>query len=182
MALLAILAACGGGDEHPVAPDEEEAGPDLSAEQAGAAIADAFLVTSRALYLAITAPSDSRSVSSPNGALMLSWSEDADFLTGTGTYEVELDDYTIPEDDPFAELYNGHRLTGRIELASPAGEPTALDFDLQVSHPEPEVYPAQSIRIDLTGLARGEEREPEGRLIINGRLFTFEELAPAFTF
>ena len=117
VALLVILlfAGCGaaGGDEGGRSETASGArrAPEPTAVQAGEAVSDAMLVTSQALYLAIAAPPVSRRVVADDGRLSLEWSEDANFMTGAGTYDIVLDGYAIAPDDPFAEHYHGYSLT-----------------------------------------------------------------------
>ena len=176
--MFVLLLSCAGGDGSRNAAESGETA--ITAEQAGAAVADAMLVTSQALYMAIASGVAERSVATNDGRLKLVWSEEADFVTGAGLYEITLAAYTIPEDDPFAPHYHGYEFTGSIRLLSNTGERTQLIFDLQCAHEDPERHPVRSIELDLAGFADDVERRTEGAVLVNGREFTFGELADAF--
>lgn len=181
LALAVALAACGSRDETDDATTGEVM-PEVDAEQAGAVISDAMLVASRALYLAIAGPPDAGSVASRDGRLILEWSDDADFRTGAGTYEITLDEYRIPGDDAFAQHYYGYVLSGTIRLASTTGEGTSIAFGLDARHEEPDSYPARRVEVELSGVEEQGEDDPDanGSVRVNGRAFTFEELAGSF--
>ncbi|MFW5815112.1 MAG: hypothetical protein ACOCWX_06645 [Spirochaetota bacterium] len=179
MALVAALAACGSRDGAGEAAGGEVM-PEVDAEQAGDVISDAMLVASRALYLAIAGSPDSGSVASRDGRLLLEWSDDADFRTGAGTYEITLDEYRIPDDDAFASHYYGYVLSGTILLSSGSGEETSIEFGLDARHEEPSSYPAQRVEVELSGVEEDDEREAAGSVRVNGRAFSFDELASSF--
>lgn len=187
IAAAAMLSGCG-GQEAPAETDrpEIEPGPAISSEQASEAISDAMLVASRALYLAINEPSVTRTVATEDGRLRLEWSEDASFLSGAGTYLITLNDYTIDASDPFSRHSYGYVFTGTIRLYSETGTKTEIDFNLSTTHAEPQTHPARTIRLSLSGFASESADAPdarsttEGTIVVNGRSFTFEELAASF--
>jgi hypothetical protein len=154
----------------------------LTADQAGAVVADAMLVTSQALYLAIANPAPSRSVSSSEGRLRIGWSEDADFVSGAGTYEITVNGYSIAGDDPFAEHYNGYVLTGTMRLRSQTGERTTIGFDLTSSHDDAEHYPATTLELRLTGTGGDDASTGSsgGFVRVNGREFPLAELSLSY--
>lgn len=182
-----MIAGCGDGEESAGAPEAAvEPGPEITAEEASEAISDAMLIASRALYLAINEPSVTREVATEDGRLRLEWSEDASFLSGAGTYLITLDEFSINETDPFARHSYGYVFTGTIRLYSETGTRTEIDFNLQTGHPEPETHPARTIRLSLAGFAseEGDETDApsatEGTILVNGRPFSFDELAASF--
>ncbi len=177
---LALLLSCAADDPEVPVPVPDPAQAPLTATEAGEVVADAMLVASQALYLAITASASDRSVSSDDGRLSLTWSEDADFLSGAGTYEITLDRYAVAEDDPFAVAYHGYRLSGTILLQSETGARTRLVMELEADHDEPETHPARRVAIDLSGFADAEEPATEGGVLVNAQEFSFAELAEAF--
>lgn len=179
--LLALaLAACGDSGGTDGMEAAREVMPEIDAEQAGAVISDAMLVASRALYLAIAGSPDAGRVASRDGRLTLEWSDDADFLTGAGTYEIALDEYRIPPDDAFAAHYYGYVLSGSIRLASSTGKGTSIEFDLDARHEEPDSYPARRVEVELSGVEEDDDREAAGSVRVNGRAFSFDELAGSF--
>ncbi|MFW5688921.1 MAG: hypothetical protein ACOC1U_05040 [Spirochaetota bacterium] len=180
VATLVALAGCGRPNEAGAGEDASaEQMPELSVQQAGEIISDAMLITSQALYLAIAGTGESREVATDDRALVLSWSEEANFLTGVGRYELELDDYAIPENDPFSEHYHGYVFTGTIVLESPTGADTAIAFELDASHPSPDDYPGERVVLNLGGASEADTDAP-GTVLVNGREFSFEELSASF--
>ncbi|MFW5789275.1 MAG: hypothetical protein ACOCW3_04970 [Spirochaetota bacterium] len=172
--------ACGGPEDGPEAASGAVTMPEIDAEQAGEVISDAMLVASRGLYLAIAGPPDAGSVASRDGRLLLEWSDDADFRTGAGTYEITLDEYRIPDDDAFASHYYGYILSGTILLASGTGDQTSIEFGIDARHDEPESYPARRVEVRLSGVGEEDDPEADGTVRVNGRAFSFDELAPSF--
>jgi hypothetical protein len=175
---LALL-SCGGPDAANDQPNTVESARITSA-QAGEVISDAMLAASQALYYAITTAPDGRAVTSPDGRLHLSWSEDASFLSGAGTYMITLDEYSVPSDYPFADHYVGYVLTGTIVMRSAAGQHTELAFDLQSSHPNPRLHPASTVKVELSGFSSSEDAKTIGSVLVNGQEFAFADLAAAF--
>jgi hypothetical protein len=174
------IAACGGPEDGDEAASDALAMPEIDAEQAGEVISDAMLVASRALYLAIAGSQDAGSVSSRDGRLLLEWSDDADFRTGAGTYEITLDEYRVPDDDAFASHYYGYILSGTILLASGTGDQTSIEFGLDARHDESESYPARRVEVQLSGVEDDNDPDAGGSVRVNGRAFSFEELAGSF--
>ena len=162
------------------ATDPVESYPGVTALQAGDAIADAMLAASSALYLALLSSSDGHGVSSADGALSLSWSDDADFATGIGSYAIELDEFTVAEHTDFGAQAAGYTLTGSIMLESTDGLRSSLLMDLAASHSDPEQYPVRTIEIELSGYST-ESAAPHGYVRVNGTEMTFAEVAGAFT-
>ncbi|MFW6293732.1 MAG: hypothetical protein ACOC7V_15615, partial [Spirochaetota bacterium] len=150
--LLLALAGCdaaGDAEETVAEPSRPNDWPTVTTRQAGEAVSDAMLITSQALYLAIATGTEAREVRSADDLLRLSWSEDADFLTGNGSYEISLDGYTIAADDRFAEHYHGYALTGTISLESEPGADTRVAFVLDSDHEDADRYPARRIELRL---------------------------------
>ena len=176
---LFLLFSCSADDRDEAAPPAPTEAP-VTTAQAGEVVSDAMLVASQALYLAIATGASDRQVATDNGRLSLAWSEDADFLSGAGVYEIELDRYAIADDDPFALAYHGYLLTGTITLRSETGARTRLAVDLETDHADPELYPARIVELDLSGFADAEESATVGYVRINGQEFTFAELDEAF--
>ena len=176
---LFLLFSCGVGDHDEPAPPDPAQAP-VTATQAGEVVSDAMLVASQALYLAIATGTSGRRVTTRDGRLSLHWSEDADFLSGAGTYEIALDRYVVAEDDPFAIAYHGYLLNGTILLRSETGARTRLVLDLETGHTDPERYPARLVELDLSGFSDSEESATEGFVRVNGQEFSFAELAEAF--
>lgn len=179
LALLGIV-ACGGSEGGDGATSAAETMPEIDAEQAGEVISDAMLVASRALYLAIAGPPDAGSVASRDGRLLLEWSDDADFRTGAGTYEITLDEYRIPDDDAFAPHYYGYILSGTILLSSGTGDQTSIEFGIDARHDEPGAYPARRVDVQLSGVDDDNDPDAGGSVRVNGRAFSFDELAGSF--
>lgn len=182
MALIVGLgvAACGGPEDGEEAAPGEVLLPEVDAEEAGEVISDAMLVASRALYLAIAGSPDAGSVTSRDGRLLLEWSDDADFRTGAGTYQITLDEYRIPADDAFSSHYYGYILSGTIRLASGTGDRTSIEFGLDARHDEPESYPARRVEVQLSGMEDDNDPDAGGSVRVNGRAFSFDELAGSF--
>lgn len=174
------IAACGGPEDGDEAASDALAMPEIDAEQAGEVISDAMLVASRALYLAIAGSQDAGSVSNRDGRLFLEWSDDADFRTGAGTYEITLDEYRVPDDDAFASHYYGYILSGTILLASGTGDQTSIEFGLDARHDESESYPARRVEVQLSGVEDDNDPDAGGSVRVNGRAFSFEDLAGSF--
>lgn len=175
--VVAMTSACNG---EPAPEESAPARPPVDAGQAGEAVSDAMLVASQALYLAISGPTRARRAESSDGRLVLVWSEDADFLTGAGTYEITVDEYTIGPDDPFAEYSAGYALSGTILMSSQTGASTLLVFDLELSHEDADAFPARSLELRLSGFQDGTDREPDGSIRVNGREFDFDDLVASF--
>jgi len=186
--IMFILAGCNApadDGEAAAEPSGPHDWPAVTPSQAGEAVSDAMLITSQALYLAIATETDSRKVTSADGLLRLSWSEDADFLTGNGTYEISLDGYAIAAEDPFAEHYHGYAITGTISLASEPGAETRISFALDSEHEDAERFPARRIELrlgyeDSDDGADENNAEPEAFVRVNGEEFPFDELAASF--
>jgi len=181
LVLLALTGCNAPPDDGETAADaaRPDDWPAVTAAQAGEAVSDAMLITSQALYLAIATSAESREVTSADGLLSLSWSEDADFLTGHGIYEISLDGYAIAADDPFAEHYHGYSLTGTISLASAPGTDTQISFALDSDHEDAARFPARRIELRL-GDGDADDGEDEPFVRVNGEDFAFEELATSF--
>jgi hypothetical protein len=183
-AVLLLLAGCNAptdDGETGVEPARPNDWPVVTSRQAGEAVSDAMLITSQALYLAIATNTGSREVTSDDGLLRLSWSEDADFLTGIGTYEIALDGYAIAADDPFSEHYHGYALTGTIRLASAPGADTRIDFALDADHADGERFPAKRIELRLGHEdADTEDGARDTYVRVNAEEFPFEDLAASF--
>lgn len=176
---LVMLLSCSADDHDELDPPDPTQAP-LTATQAGEAVSDAMLVASQALYLAIATGTSDRRVATEDGRLSLTWSEDADFLSGAGEYEIALDRYAVADDDPFAIAYHGYLLSGTILLRSETGAQTRLVLDLETEHADPELYPARLVELDLSGFTDSEGSETDGIVRVNGREFSFAELAEAF--
>lgn len=174
------IAACGGRQDGDEAASGAVVAPEIDADQAGEVVSDAMLIASRALYLAIAGSPDAGSVSSRDGRLRLEWSDDADFRTGAGVYEITLDEYRIPADDAFSSHYYGYVLSGTIRLASSTGEHTSIGFALDARHAEPGAYPARRVELELSGVEDNTDRDASGYVRVNGRDFAFDELAGSF--
>ncbi len=180
--LLVILVGCGAPADQGVTNSnqgEPNDWPTVTTKQAGEAVSDAMITTSQALYLAIATRTAEREVTSADGLLRLSWSEDADFLTGNGSYEISLDGYSIAADDPFAEHYHGYALTGTISLESAPGTETRISFALDSEHGDPDRFPAKRIELRLGNDNEGDDSS-RSFVRVNGEEFPFEELAGSF--
>lgn len=154
--------------------------PDVTPLQAEEALSDAMLVSAVALLLAFGADESTRSVSSDDGKLSLAWSDDADFMTGLGTYTMTMDHFSIPADDSFAAAYAGYVLSGTVEMASRDGVEQRMTFDLVATHDDPENHPVRVIDVEVSGAAGDDRTMPKGHIRINDREMDFSALAAAF--
>ena len=73
--------------------------PTLTPEQAEEALSDAMLVSAVSLLLALGAAPGETSAYSEDGRIGISWSDDADFSTGIGTYTITMVEYAVPAED-----------------------------------------------------------------------------------
>jgi hypothetical protein len=151
--------------------------PPVDSGQAGAAIADAMLSASTALYLALIQGAENNTAALDDGSLTLTWSDDADFATGIGTYEIGLTGFKAGANSEFgAEIASGYVLTGFITLQSPDGNHSTLTMDLTSSHADPVAFPVQRIELEIDGYT-GEPETPGGYVRINGREISFADIA-----
>jgi len=179
LGLIAVLAlpACGRSDaEHGEAAGGTATMPSVTAVQAGDAVSDAMLIASRALYLALGSAESSREVRSDDGLLVLTRSDDADVLSGSGSYRIELDGYAIPPDDPFSDHYHGYSFSGSVELGSTPANGTRTVFDLDATHADSERYPVRRLELEMSRKA-GDERAATAAARVNGTGFAFGDLA-----
>ena len=182
LVVTVAIAACSAAppDEHDV-PDAAEtsvaadATPRVTVPQAGEAVSDAMLVASFALYRALaTGRAGVRQMSSEDGRLTMSWSDDADFASGRGRYTIIVDDYSIPLDDPFSEYAYGYALSGSIVLESATGDDSTLAFDLEARHDDPERYPVVRLAMNLDGSIGSDT------VVVNGVRFSLADLTSIF--
>ena len=175
------LFGCGGSDgESGSVQAAEPKLPEVTLAEAEQAMSDAMLVSALSLFLAFGAEEGSTSVGNEDGSLTLSWGDDADLMSGIGLYTITMKEYTVPSDDPFGEDYNGYVLNGTVVMGSTDGISTTMKMDLMTSHEDGEVYPVQTIDMDLEGIQEAEEQLPTGHVLINGHEMKFEDLAQAF--
>ena len=155
--------------------------PVVTAPQAGEAVADAMLAASAALYMALLSRADSNGVTSEDGALSLTWSDDADFATGVGSYVIVLNNFTVAEHTDFGpQSAAGYTLSGTIMLKSEDGMQSSLLMELIADHADRDHYPVETIDVELTGYA-AESDEPRGYVRVNGNEMRFSEIAGAFS-
>ena len=186
--IVSLLPSCGAEQGEPIidVSDDLSSAAEQPAEpvavtvpQAGDAIADAMLAASSALYLALLSRADGEGVTSDDGAITLTWSEDADFATGVGSYVIVLDQFTVAEHTDFGPQAVGYTLSGTIMLKSEDGAHSSLLMDLAASHPEPDRYPVEDIAVELTGYM-AESGAPRGYVRVNGIEMSFAEISGAF--
>lgn len=154
--------------------------PAVTPDQAEQALTDAMLVSAVSLLLALGVEEGESSASSEDQRLTLSWSDDADFATGIGTYTVTMSEYAVPAKDLFASEYHGYILSGTVTLGSDDGIHQQMTFDLQTSHPDSAAYPVQSIDVTISGGTADGGEAPTGRVLINGHEMDLRDLGAAF--
>jgi hypothetical protein len=172
-----LIVDTGNGPSHDATDSSELV---VTGQQAGDAIADAMLAASAALYMALLSRADSDGVTSEDGALSLTWSDDADFATGVGSYVIVLDRFTVAEHTDFGpQSAAGYTLGGTIMLKSEDGVQSSLLMDLVADHADRDHYPVETIEVELTGYM-AESDEPQGYVRVNGTEMSFSEIAGAF--
>lgn len=155
--------------------------PEVTAEQAEAALSDATMVCATSLLLVMTVDISTTSrASAPNDSMVLEWSE-IDRERGIGDYTLTLTDYHIPEENIFADDYHGYRFTGTAHMSSADGRSTALVLDLTAVHADPEAFPVQRIEAEVTGITQAPAgASPGGEARVNGRAVPLSAFAELF--
>jgi hypothetical protein len=177
---MAAVFSCAEEPMEPTAETSEPALPKVELSQAETAVSDVMLASAVSLLLAFSAEAGSTEITSTDGAVRLSWDERADFTTGIGVYTIELDEFTIPPDDPFGLNYNGYVLTGTVVMGSEDGVSTRMEIDLRAGHAEPDRFPVRTILLELKGYQDPPAPDPTGRILINGYDAPMEDLLGAF--
>jgi hypothetical protein len=192
LAALVLLASCGAsadrdvGDQvngaiaEPLANEPAEPSlPEADDSQSEAALRDAVLASSLALFLAFEAEPGAQSMTNQDGSLTLAWDESADFATGAGVYTMTMREFTADNEDLPGATYSGYVLTGTVVMGSDDGVTIRTRMDLELSHPRQGAFPVRSIELSLEQSADSVS-QPDGYVRINGKEKSVSRLAGAF--
>ena len=189
--LIVALVACA-----PSTEDEDEAGStndtseeapagdgdgaparELSLVDAARAYREFEYMSSAALFLLFEVRDpDTTSISSEDGTLTLLWEEVSPDLN-RGLFTVELDGYAIPEESPFSTDAVGYVFDGVYEYDTRDLQSASISANLQLSHEDPDSYPAGNLALDISGIDLSAGSDASGDVIINGTPYAIGSFA-----